>query len=100
MENEIQIAAVVGIENAIHFIRGQKVMLDSDLAAIYGVTTKRLKEQFKRNRTRFPRDFAFVLTRQELTNLRSHFAASSLHGGLRYLPIAFTEHGATLDFRL
>jgi len=71
-------------------------MLDSDLAKMYGVTTKRLKEQFKRNRDRFPSDFAFQLTRQEVTNLRSQFATSSLHGGTRYLPIAFTEHGALM----
>jgi hypothetical protein len=72
---------LVGIEEAIHFIRGEKVMLDAQLARIYGVTTKRLKEQFKRNRERFPADFAFVLTRQELVNLRSQFATSSSHGG-------------------
>ena len=71
-------------------------MLDSDLAKMYGVTTKRLKEQFKRNRDRFPLDFAFELTRQEVTILRSQFATSSLHGGTRYLPIAFTEHGALM----
>jgi hypothetical protein len=96
MKNELQVAKIEGIETAIHFIRGQKVMLDSDLAAVYGVTTKRLKEQFNRNRKRFPTDFAFVLTRQELTNLRSQNATSSLHGGIRYLPVAFTEHGAIM----
>ena len=71
-------------------------MLDSDLAKVYGVTTKRLKEQFRRNAKRFPKDFAFQLTNQELANLRSQNAASSLHGGLRHLPIAFTEHGALM----
>lgn len=84
------------LDELIHLVRGQKAMLDSDLAKMYGVTTKRLKEQFKRNRERFPKDFAFVLTRQEVTNLRSQIAASSLHGGLRYLPIAFTEHGVIM----
>jgi len=84
------------IEERIFLIRGQRVMLDSDLAKIYGVTTKRLKEQFRRNVQRFPQDFAFKLTNQELTILRSQFATSSSHGGLRHLPIAFTEHGALM----
>src|SRR3954471_16502288 len=84
------------IEEMIFLIRGQRVMLDSDLAKIYGVTTKRLKEQFRRNVGRFPEDFAFQLTNQELANMRSQFAASSSHGGLRYPPIAFTEHGALM----
>lgn len=88
--------AVRRIEEMIFLIRGQRVMLDFDLALIYGVTTKRLKEQFRRNIERFPGDFAFPLTNQELTNLRSQFAASSLHGGRRHLPIAFTEHGALM----
>jgi len=70
-------------------------MLDADLAAIYGVTTKRLNEQFKRNRKRFPEDFAFSLTTEEFDNLRSQFATSSW-GGRRYPPIAFTEHGAVM----
>jgi hypothetical protein len=85
-----------GLDELIYLVRRQKIMLDSDLAKMYGVTTKRLKEQFKRNRDRFPGDFAFVLTRQELANLRSQIATSSLHGGVRYLPIAFTEHGAIM----
>jgi len=84
------------IEEMIFLIRGQRVMLDSDLAKIYGVTTKRLKEQFRRNIKRFPQDFAFQLTNQELAILRSQFATSRLHGGLRYSPIAFTEHGALM----
>jgi hypothetical protein len=80
----------------VHFIRGKRVMLDSDLAKIYGVETKRLKEQFRRNRNRFPQSFAFQLTRQEFTNLRSQIATSSLHGGLRYTPTVFTEHGTVM----
>ena len=60
-------------------IRGQKVMLDSDLAEIYGVTTKRLNEQAKRNRGRFPAEFAFQLTAEEHANLKSQIATSSLH---------------------
>ncbi len=84
------------IEDIIYLIRGQRVMLDFDLARIYGVTTKRLKEQFRRNVERFPNDFAFELANQELANLRSQIATSSLHGGHRHLPVAFTEHGALM----
>jgi hypothetical protein len=92
------------VENAIHLVRGQRVMLDSDLAAIYGVTTKRLNERLKRNRARFPEDFAFQLTREEFTSLRSQFATSGLRshiatsnkGGRRYAPWVFTEHGAIM----
>jgi hypothetical protein len=87
---------VASIENATYSLRGQRVMLDSDLAAIYGTSTMRLNEQFKRNRKRFPDDFAFVLTRKEFTNLISQDAISRSHGGRRTLPIAFTEHGAIM----
>lgn len=87
---------IANLESAIHLIRGQRVMLDSDLAAIYGVTTKRLNEQLKRNRPRFPDDFAFQLTFQEFTNLRSQSATSKGRGGRRYLPWVFTEHGALM----
>ena len=92
-------------EPAIQLVRGQRVMLDSDLAAIYQVSTKRLNQQLRRNRSRFPADFAFQLTVEELTNLRLQFATSSLtsqittskkHGGRRYLPWVFTEHGAIM----
>jgi hypothetical protein len=89
-------APVQRIEDMIYLIRGQRVMLDFDLARIYGVTTKRLKEQYRRNAERFPRDFAFEPANRELTNLRSQFATSSLHGGHRHLPAAFTEHGALM----
>src|SRR5437588_2721113 len=93
------------VENAIHLVRGQRVMLDSDLAGIYGVTTKRLNEQLKRNQQRFPQDFAFQLTTEEFatlrsqiatSNLKSQFATSSSHGGKRKLPWVFTEHGAIM----
>jgi ORF6N domain-containing protein len=96
---------IANLESVIHLIRGHRVMLDSDLAAIYGVTTKRLNEQLKRNRPRFPDDFAFQLTVQEFTNLKSQIATSSLrsrfgtsssHGGKRKLPWVFTEHGALM----
>lgn len=96
MANEPTGTPVAGIQTRIHLIRGQRVMLDWDLASIYGVSTKRLKEQFRRNQERFPDDFAFLLTRKELANLRSQVATSSLHGGHRYAPIAFTEHGAIM----
>ena len=92
-----QIPQLVGIEDTIRFIRGQKVMLDSDLAAIYGVTTSRLNEQFQRNRDRFPGDFAFQLNNQELRTLISQIAISrQRHGGRRTLPWVFTEHGAIM----
>jgi hypothetical protein len=71
-------------------------MLDSDLAAIYGTSTMRLNEQFRRNRKRFPDDFAFVLGRKEFTNLISQNAISRSHGGRRTAPLAFTEHGAIM----
>src|SRR5207247_10426934 len=87
---------MANVETAIYLIRGQRVMLDSDLAAIYGTSTMRLNEQFKRNRKRFPDDFAFVLTREEFTNLISQNAISRSHGGRRSLPVAFCEHGAIL----
>jgi hypothetical protein len=87
---------IANLESAIHLIRGRRVMLDSDLAAIYGTSTMRLNEQFKRNRKRFPDDFAFVLTREEFTNLISQNAISRSHGGRRTLPVAFTEYGAIM----
>ncbi|MBV6484458.1 MAG: hypothetical protein KFKLKKLM_00964 [Flavobacteriales bacterium] len=83
------------IINKIYSIRGQKVMLDSDLAELYGVETKRLNEQVKRNNSRFPDDFMFQLTIQEWENLKSQNATSSW-GGRRKLPYAFTEHGVLM----
>jgi hypothetical protein len=71
------------------------VLLDVDLALVYGVTTKRLNEQVRRNAKRFPADFLIRLTKQDLTNLRSQIATSSW-GGRRYSPLAFTEHGAIM----
>jgi hypothetical protein len=84
------------IEQRIYTIRGVRVILDSDLAALYGVLTKRLNEQYRRNRKRFPEDFAFQLTAEEANSLRSQIATSSSHGGRRYRPYAFTEHGALM----
>jgi len=82
------------VETAIYLIRGQRVMLDSDLAKIYGTSTMRLNEQFKRNCKRFPEDFAFVLAHEEFINVISQNAISRSHRGRRTPPIAFTEHGA------
>src|SRR5438477_448886 len=96
MSSQAHVLKVASIERAIHFIRGQKVMLDSDLAMIYGVPLKRLNEQVRRNRSRFPKDFAFQLVPREFVNLKSQFATSSSHGGKRKLPWAFTEHGAIM----
>jgi hypothetical protein len=84
------------IEGAILEIRGQRVMLDADLAAIYGVETKMLVRAVRRNIARFPADFMFQLTDEELGNLRCQFGTSSQWGGRRYPPYAFTEHGAVM----
>lgn len=83
------------IMNKIYIIRGHKVMLDKDLAELYSVQTKALKQAVKRNRERFPDHFMFELTESEASNLRSHFVTSSW-GGSRYLPMAFTEHGVLM----
>lgn len=83
------------ILNKIHVIRGQKVMIDEDLAEMYKVETKRLNEQVKRNIKRFPKDFMFILTNKEFDNLKSQFATSSW-GGRRKLPYAFTEQGVAM----
>ncbi|MHB1880839.1 MAG: ORF6N domain-containing protein [Acidithiobacillus sp.] len=91
------IVAVEMLSQRIHFIRGQKVMLDADLAELYGVTTKRFNEQVKRNLDRFPPDFMFQLDNEEHTALRSQIATSNTgRGGRRYPPYAFTEHGAIM----
>jgi len=85
------------ITSKIYLIRGQKVMLDRDLAELYGVETKRLKEQVRRNIERFPEDFMFELTQPELENWRSQFATSKQDlMGLRIKPFAFTEHGVLM----
>jgi hypothetical protein len=89
--------ALEAITQRIFVLRERKVLLDSDLAALYGVETRRLNEQVRRNRERFPKDFIFELTGEEFANLKSQFATSSSpgsHGGRRKLPLAFTEHGA------
>lgn len=83
------------IQNKIYEIRGQRVMLDFDLAEMYETETKRLKEAVRRNIDRFPDDFMFLLTQEEFENLRTQIATSS-HGGTRYMPFAFTEQGVAM----
>jgi len=85
---------IIPIQNLIYEIRGQKVMLDSDLAILYAIPTHRLNEAVKRNIQRFPVDFMFQLTKQEYENLTSQFAISNnKRGGRRTMPYVFTEHG-------
>lgn len=86
------------IENKIYEIRGQKVMLDFDLAEMYGVETKRLKEQVRRNIERFPAEFMFELTKEEVTISRSQIATLKTGQGynIKYLPFAFTEYGIVM----
>ena len=102
--NDGDSSPLLPIESLIHMIRGQQVMLDSDLARLYGVETRRLNEQVKRNIERFPEDFLFQLTKDEISNLMSQNATSSLKsqnvisswGGSRKLPYAFTENGVAM----
>jgi hypothetical protein len=96
MDGQVSLVPMERIERAIIVVRSEKVMLDSELAEIYGVETKRLNEQVQRNLNRFPKDFMFQLTLAEYANLRSQIATSSSYGGRRYLPYAFTEHGALM----
>ncbi len=97
--NQETIVPLAQIETRILEIRGHKVMIDADLAELYGVTTKRLNEQVRRNIDRFPQDFMFQLMPKEFDCLRSQFATSNSEGGRggrRHLPYAFTEHGAIM----
>ena len=85
------------IERRIYLLRGQKVMLDSDLAELYGVETFNLNKTVKRNLARFPADFMFQLTSEEVENLRFQIGiSSSSHGGRRYVPYVFTEQGVAM----
>lgn len=85
------------IESQILLMRGQKVLIDSDLAALYGVEVRALNQAVKRNKSRFPSDFVFQLTAKDTRNLTSQSVISSAnHGGRRHLPYAFTEHGAIM----
>jgi hypothetical protein len=83
------------ITSKIYLIRGMKVMLDRDLAELYDVETKALKQAVRRNIDRFPEDFMFELSKEEFKNLRSQFVTSSW-GGLRYLPMVFSEQGVAM----
>jgi hypothetical protein len=108
MERGMNLTQESDIQNLVYAIRGRRVMLDSDLAKIYGVSTSRLNEQVKRNLLRFPADFMFQLTKEEWTDLMSQNAISNLgedlmsqnaisnRGGRRKLPFVFTEHGALM----
>ena len=87
----------LNIEKMIYIIRGQKVMLDSDLANLYGVETRYLNRQVRRNQIRFPTDFVFELTKEEFANLMCQNGTSSLkHGGRRKYPLVFTENGVAM----
>jgi hypothetical protein len=106
MKREMVDYTTIDITTLIMTVRGKRVILDADLARIYGVPTRRLNEQARRNADRFPPDFAFVLTEREVADLksqiatssggpsRSQFVTDSTHGGRRKLPMVFTEHGA------
>ena len=86
---------IESITNRIYMIRGRRVMLDRDLAELYEVETKQLKRAVRRNSDRFPNDFMFILTNQEVRNLRCQFGTSN-RGGTRYKPMAFTEQGVAM----
>ena len=93
-----EIITATRIAQSIYLLRGQKVMLDYDLAALYGVEARALNQAVKRNASRFPKDFMFQLAQEEYADLRSQIAISSsaTHGGRRHLPFVFTEHGAIM----
>jgi hypothetical protein len=96
-KTELRVALAPAIESRIYVIRGRQVMLDEDLADLYGVETKRLVQQVKRNLKRFPSDFMFQLTKAEAESLRSQIATSNIgRGGRRYEPYVFTEQGVAM----
>ena len=95
MINKTALISIENIEQWIFLIRGKKVMIDFHLAELYGVETKALKRAARRNKERFPEDFCFELTGEELENLRYHFGTSSW-GGHRYVPYVFTEQGVAM----
>jgi phage regulator Rha-like protein len=95
-DNQVMVPDEV-VMTKIFIVRGQKVMVDRDLAELYGVETKRLKEAVRRNIARFPEDFMFEMTKEEFSNWRTQFATSnSDKKGLRYAPFCFTEQGVTM----
>jgi len=89
------VSPAMASDRGIHAIRGHKVMLGSDIAGLYGVTVSALNQAVRRNAERFPDDFMFALTKEELDNLKSHTVISSW-GGSRKMPFAFTEHGVSM----
>ena len=95
-ESDNKIVPVESIARLIFLIRGQKVMLDSDLAALYQVPTKRLNEAVKRNLSRFPEDFMMQLSLEEAISSRSQFATMKRGQNIKYLPYVFTEHGVVM----
>lgn len=96
-KRETSLAVIKGIEEKIYLIRGQRIMLDSDLAEVYQVETRVLNQAVKRNLNRFPEDFMFQLTEEETKSLTSQIVTSNKgRGGRRYLPYVFTEHGAVM----
>ncbi len=96
MDNPYTNAIATTVEQLIVIVRDQKVILDSNLAKLYQVETKKLIESVKRNRNRFPSDFMFQLTNEEYQNLRFQIGTSNQYGGRRYLPYAFTEQGVAM----
>jgi hypothetical protein len=96
METDVAAIPVERIDRSILVIRGQNVLLDSDLAALYEVATGQLVRAVRRNADRFPPDFMFQLTAEEFAALRSHFGISKGRGGRRYRPYAFTEQGVAM----
>lgn len=94
-KRKVALVPVEHLSQSILMMRGQRVLLDTDLAALYSVETRRLNEQVRRNRARFPADFIFELTEEEFANLMSQ-NATSRWGGRRKRPLAFTEHGAIM----
>ena len=98
MESEAPGAPAIDVSQRIRVIRGQRVLLDSDLAALYGVATKRLNQQVRRNMGRFPADFVIELTNQDVAALRLQIATLKPSRGehRKYNPLAFTEHGAVM----
>ncbi len=95
--NEINVISSDWIQKRIYLIRNQKVMLDSDLAELYGIETKNLNRAVSRNIDRFPDDFMFRITDEEWNSLRFHFGTSKItRGGRRYLPYVFTEQGVAM----
>jgi hypothetical protein len=96
MSKTIKLVPFAAIATRIHLIRGKRVMLDTDLAQLYGVATKNLNKAVERNRDRFPEDFMCQLTAPEFADLRFQIGTSSRHGGRRYLPYVFTQEGMAM----